>query len=241
MLALEILHTDLTEGDFVRQQPDIQQTLRHEAEDARVIGRVIRDVETALQFEQDVEEPRAIGIRPIAPHDEHVEAVPPGPTHAKVIGGKIALMAFGEDLPRRVQVHRMVSMDVLRIIGLDEVVSWLRQQDVRRAKELTHPGGGGLEMATVMDESEIVRLEVLPRPVESGQLAVVGVLRADVVPGVVTDVAEIRLARGTDLQGQELRRRGHRIGFVRRDQESEIGRGGIRHRTSHGSMPARPG
>ena len=88
-----LLHPVLLLHEHIRQlficipvclDPDIQQSFGHEAEDARVVAVIAADVEASFELEEDVEQPRAIGMDFFTAHDEHVEAVTDSAFHRGV-------------------------------------------------------------------------------------------------------------------------------------------------------------
>ena len=93
----------------------------------------------------------------------------------------------------------------MRIEGLDVIVPTGRDQDAVFLEQALclFPGQDGLvqvlclrllrraEVTAVMDESQMVRLQVFPGPVETGQFTEVRILSRDIVPGVVFQETEV--------------------------------------------------
>ena len=105
----------------------------------------------------------------------------------------------------------MMRVRILAVICLDPVVSLLRQQHIAgrklSAKRLSADdprlfvrSEAAAEMPAVMYQTDKLRVEVFPRPIQPGQLAEVCVLRADIVARIVTGESEIRLSLPPDME-----------------------------------------
>ena len=74
----------------------------------------------------------------------------------------------------------------------------LRRNDIVRAKNLLHRPlikqctVMRKQITAVMADSNIVRIRILPRPVHSGQLTVITVLRRDIISRIVPDIHKKR-------------------------------------------------
>ena len=129
-----------------------------------------------------------------------------------------------------------MGVQVVALVALDVVFPLVRDDDGRLCEEvfpigcLQHLRALCLtavdlplrEVAAVVHEADIIRLEVLPRPVDGRELAVVRVLRADVVAGVVARVAEVEVRgqRPPHMDGQVGRVPRHPVRLVRGDHNS---------------------
>ena len=80
------------------------------------------------------------------------------------------------------------------------------------------------EIAAVVDEADIVCREVLPRPVDRRELAVVRIFHTDIVARVVACVSEVsvRVQRMADMHGQVARLLRHPVRLVRRNHDLDI-------------------
>ena len=102
---------------IVGLQSDVQEPFSHEAEHPFVVIRICGDVQPGFQLKEDVEQPAAVTVQQVAPHDEHVEPVSPGPCEGAVKGFNIVRAALGQNLPRDGQVFLVVCMDILAVAG----------------------------------------------------------------------------------------------------------------------------
>ena len=88
-------------------------------------------------------------------------------------------------------------MHVLAVICFDPVIARLRKQNIAADELFLKLGSANhtrlfiseqlpvAEMSAVMCKPNIVRVKVFPRPVEPGQLTVIGIFCADVFAGVI--------------------------------------------------------
>ena len=98
----------------------------------------------------------------------------------------------------------MVRVGILRIGRLDEVVALSGQDALRPREKRLDLFRGGLEEPAVVAQADCVDVdEVLPGPVKPRQLAVIGVLRTDVLARVVRGKTNRRLAGGANMHGDE--------------------------------------
>ena len=155
-------------GDVVRPDPDVEQAFADETEHAAVVRRIGGDVQSLLQFEENVEEPGAIAVEKGTLHDEHVEAVPSCRFHRGVERLKTVRMPFGDDFACGVQINRMVRVRVLRIGRFYEVVSWLRQYAADRLNQGRNALRRCLEKTSIVAKAYGVGImKVLPCPIQS--------------------------------------------------------------------------
>ena len=110
----------------------------------------------------------------------------------------------------------MVRMGILAVAGFDIVIAFLRQQNRRLFQEFlcfircentipfvaSERGMPSGKMAAVVAEADGIRVQVLPGPVQAGELAEGRVLPADAFPGAVTGIGERLMKRCSDLKRQ---------------------------------------
>lgn len=120
-------------------------------------------------------------------------------------------------------------MLVLAPDGLDIVAALLGKDDVVLREEgfvvgsveygvflfLDVLGAGGFaEVSPVVAEADVVGGEILPGPVEAGELAVVGVLLGNIVARIVGCVGKGGLPLGADVEGHVYVVRRHPVFLV---------------------------
>ena len=83
-----------------------------------------------------------------------------------------------------------------------------------------HPGlfrrGPGCKVAAVMEPADGIAGQILPGPVQAGQLAVMGVLGRDVLTGIIPGVPECSLCPQPPPAPADTPGRRHPVGFVGR-------------------------
>ena len=74
-----------------------------------------------------------------------------------------------------------------------------------------------------MAQADILTGKILPGPVQSGQFAVMGILRRDIVPSVVRRISRNELfPLSPHLQRQVNRVGGHPVGFMGGDEDGDV-------------------
>lgn len=90
-----------------------------------VEGRQVIFPEAVPQFEEDVEQPGAVGVEEGAGEDHHVEHVTPGAPDGFVKEGNIVRALFLKDFPCFVQLEGMVCVGIMAVKGFDPVAALL--------------------------------------------------------------------------------------------------------------------
>ncbi len=194
-------------GDVVVLQPDVEEELADEAVDAGFVRRVAADVYAALELAEDGKEPFAVLVIEVLAHDKHIEHVRPGAVHDEVIGRHVVGIELLHDLPRDREAFGMMGVQVMALVALDVVSPLVGHDDGCLGEELFPVGRGQhllafrpavmdfliREVAAVVHEACVVRLKILPRPIDGRELTVVRVLLADVVTRVIPRIAEVEI------------------------------------------------
>lgn len=219
-------------------QPDVEEAFGQEAVDPGFVRAVAGDVDTAFQGEQDVEQPGAIGIEQALFHGEHVQDVQLAPVHDSGEGSAVFGVFFGHDGFHFVQVLFVMGVFVLAADGFDIVIPLHRQDHIVLAQQLFIIGfaeDGSLllfqvvrmdpvaEIPSIMAQADVFTVKILPGPVKPSQFAVMGILRRDIVPGIVRRISRNqRFSLSPHLQRQINRVGGHPVGFMGGDEDSDV-------------------
>ena len=203
-------------GNPICFEPDVEEELGDEAVDSLLEGVPAGDVDAGLEGEEDIEEPRHVGVVVVAAHDEHIEHMGGCLLHDVPKGGVAFRIFLVNDGFGRIQADGGMGVIVMGAIGLDVVFPPAGHDDGVRGKERVPIGAGedfapfpfyrmGFffgEVAAVVAEADVVGVEVFPRPIEAGELAIVRVLRGNVFSGVVSGETDGLFAGGADVDGE---------------------------------------
>ena len=207
VLVLHIDDVQLLKADVVCNQPRIQQALTHKAENTPVICGVAGHIQFLFQLKQDVKQPRAVMLQQLLFHDKHIEMVAMRLGHIHIIRRQI-LRAFAcDDGAGCGQVPLVMGVDILGIVGLNEIVPFLRQYNVGcsqngaqllMADDAILFGGKAAfsaagKIAAVMHNTDIVRIYIVCCPVQAGQLTEIGISLRNILAGVIADIADSRV------------------------------------------------
>lgn len=154
----------------------------------------------AKRLEQE-KRPRAVGVKQVGGHDEHVEHMHACRLHEVVPGGKVLWAALLDDASRLVELRLVQRIRVVVVDRLDVVVALLGESRPSRRRRRAVPGRPrdsrtgpsraalpcprSPQKPAVVDEALVLRVAVLPEPVESGKLAIARIEGRDIIAGVV--------------------------------------------------------
>ena len=223
-------------GNFVRFEPDVEEELGDEAVDSLLEGVPTGDVDAGLEGEKDIEEPCHVGVVVVAAHDEHIEHMGGCLLHDVPKGGVVFRIFLVNDGFGLIEADGGMGVIVMGAIGLDVVFPPAGHDNGVRGKERFPIGAGedfapfpfyrmGFffgEVAAVVAEADVVGVEIFPRPIEAGELAIVRIPFGNVVSGVVSGETDGFFAGGADVDGKVdgiLRRP---IGLVTGDEDFDI-------------------
>lgn len=189
-------------------QPDVEEAFGQEAVDPGFIRAVAADVDAAFQGEQDIKQPAAVLVEQGLFHGKHVQDVQLAPVHDGSESSAVLGIFFGNDGFHFVKVFFVMGVFVLAAHSFDVIVPLYGQDHIILAQQLFVIGtaeDGGLflfqvvrmdpvsKVPTVMAQADIVALQILPGPVQPGQFAVMGILRRNVVPGIIRRISRNKL------------------------------------------------
>lgn len=167
----------------------------------------------------------------------------PRPLHDFIKGIKVPGIFFFYNLAGFVEMLDVMRVIVVRIERLDKIVALPWHKHFVSAEhrlqliigqnmiEYVAPDAGFLrsapaEIPAVVHESDIIRVDVLPSPVQSRQLAEMRISTRDVIADVVLEIAEIEFTAGlilrngrAHLERQINRVTRHTVNLMRRDDD----------------------
>ena len=236
VLFLEEGYILFTVRDTVFLQPDVEHQLADEPVDTGFIGRIAADVHPVLNLEQDVEHPLAVGVVEVFAHDEHVKHMRPGALHDGIMCLDVFRIIRANDFVKGLQAFCMMGVQVMGFVRFDVIATFVGHDDrclgqqplpVRPGQDCRPLALDRVrfligEVAAVMDKPRIIRLQVLPRPVQGRQFAVMRILGADVVAGIVTGEADAFFALTANVNRHVDIILRHPIRLVRRNHDFYI-------------------
>lgn len=185
-------------------EPYVKKDLAHPAVESLVEGRKAIRRTLFFQFEENGEEPSAVGVPEIAPHNHHIEHVSAGLLHHFVEGRHIIQMEFFYDFPAPVQVLREEGMAVVGVEALNVVMPFCRNKHCILGKEMFQflmgqhlvegifPFSLSFEVAAIVNQSQVVGVKIFPCPVHAGELTEVRILLGNIVTRIVLGISQIQ-------------------------------------------------
>lgn len=219
-------HRDFPIGQVIGVDPYIQEQLGDPAEQPGleiIVGNVVH---LLLQLLENVKQKGTVGIRQLFFHDEHIEHMPRCGFQVSVESRQVLGIQSGDNGPGLVQVLFVMGVGVMVAECFYIIVPLFRQDDVRGLQQLfrffcgEHRLKGGLpfflslKMPAIVRQADVVGVQILPAPVQTRQLAVIGIEMGDVVSFVIPLKADGIPAEGAHLHWQVHGVIGDSIGFV---------------------------